>query len=291
MEKNNIKPVKKRARIILLSLAVLIAIALIWGFAIEPSLLTVSNIEYSDDRLPADMDGVRIVYISDIHAGPFYPPSAVERLAAKISEQNPDMLLFGGDMMERPESTTELDGERVSRAFAAIKPRLGKFAVYGNHDIWTPLMKKTAGEILSGGGFTILENSAAEIEPNFYIAGTAPWPMDGENSPQNYADVSKVAWTLDNNAFTLLLAHEPSQIRKDSQYPFALQLSGHTHGGQVAIPFVNPIKLPGGTEIYKSGFYKLTDTTMYVSRGIGTSVMRLRLFVPPEIVVLTLHQK
>jgi uncharacterized protein len=268
-----------------------LALAMVWGFAVEPSLLTVSGIEYSDKRLPQDMDGVRVVYISDIHAGPFYSPQAVERLTKKIAELEPDMLLFGGDIMPRPETMPIQDSARMAKAFAALEPKLGKYAVYGNHDIWTPLMKKTAEEILSGGGFTILENSAVEIEPGFYIAGTAPWPMDGENSVNNYADVSKVTWTLNNNAFVLLMAHEPAQIRKDSQYSFALQLSGHTHGGQVAIPFMSPIKLRGGMEIYKSGFYKLNNATMFVSRGIGTSVVRLRLFVPPEIVVLTLWRK
>ena len=82
-----------------------------------------------------------------------------------------------------------------------------------------------------------------------------------------------------------------AQIKKNAAYPFAFQLSGHTHGGQVALPLTGPIMLPNGTEIFKEGFYTLEHIKMYVSRGIGTSVIRVRFLEPPQIVVLTLHSK
>jgi predicted MPP superfamily phosphohydrolase len=81
-----------------------------------------------------------------------------------------------------------------------------------------------------------------------------------------------------------------AQLRKNAEYPFALQLSGHTHGGQIALPFARSLRTRDGTEIYEAGFYRRNDTTMYVSRGIGTSIVRMRLFEPPEIVVLTLRR-
>lgn len=291
MKKHDNPELKSRLKTLGLALAVLAATALVWGLAVEPELLTVSEISYSDARLPRDMDGVRIVYISDVHTGPYYPSRDVERLAARIRALNPDMLLFGGDMLQRPQDVGDVDAGGVAASFANLSPRLGKYAVYGNHDVWTPGMKKIAGEILTAGGFTVLENSAVQIEPGFYVSGTAPWPMGGENAPGNLSDAGKVAYTTQDNAFSLLLAHEPAQIRNNSKYPFALQLSGHTHGGQVQIPFTDHAFWVGKTEILESGFFNMGSTAMYVSRGIGTSVVRLRLFCPPEIVVLTLRCK
>jgi uncharacterized protein len=285
------KELKSRIKTLLKALAVLTAAALIWGFTVEPSMLTVSEIEYADARLPKEMDGVRLVYVSDLHTGPYYRPDAIKRLTEKIDALNPDMLLFGGDMLQRPADIGEVDSVGVASAFATVHPRLGKYAIYGNHDIWTPEMKMLAGQILTDGGFTILENSAVEVVPGFYISGTAPWPMEGERAFGNYSDVGKVAYTTDNNTFSLLMAHEPAQVRNNSKYPFAVQLSGHTHGGQVEVPFTDHAFWIGNTEIFESGFFTMGKTTMYVSRGIGTSVIRLRLFVPPEIVVLTLHKK
>lgn len=291
MKKAEKKQLQKRAQILLKVLAAAIALVLIWGLAVEPLLLTVSEVEYRDSRLPKELDGIRVVFISDVHVGPYYTEKNVERLAARIAGLEPDMVLFGGDLLWHEPDALLVDRKRVSAAFAALTPRLGKFAVYGNHDIISLQTKKIAEIILTDGGFTVLENSAVEVSPGFIVAGTASWPMEGEDSPRNHADVGKVAWITEDNAFSLLLSHEPAQIRKNADYPFALQLSGHTHGGQVALPYVGPIILPGGTEVYKAGFYTLKETRMYVTRGIGTSVVRVRLFAPPEIVVLTLHKE
>lgn len=291
MEKKEKKQLKKRTKVLLRALAVLIAIVLLWSLAVEPMLLTVTEIEFADARLPKEMDGIRVVYVSDIHVGTYYSPADVERVTAKIATLNPDMVLFGGDLLQHEGDAVKVDRERVAKAFEALKPPLGKYAVYGNHDIICLQTKTIAEMILSHGGFTILENDATQVVPGFYIAGTEPWPMEGENSPRNHADVGKVAWTTENNAFSLLLSHEPAQIKKNAAFPFALQLSGHTHGGQIALPITGPIMLPNGTEIFKEGFYTLENTRMYVSRGIGTSVIRVRFLEPPQIVVVTLHRK
>lgn len=290
MNQPKTKQLNKRIRVLLLSLAALLAAALIWALAVEPALLTVRQIEYADARLPEALDGMRIVYFADLHAGPYYKPAAVERLAAKISELKPDMLIFGGDMVQHEASALLLDYNRVGAALASVDAPLGKYAVYGNHDIISSVTKAVAAAILSEGGFTVLDNEAVEALPGFYIAGTAPWPTEGENSPRNLSDVSRVAWAAETGKFALLLSHEPAQLRKNAEYPFALQLSGHTHGGQIALPFVDTLRI-ADMDIYRAGFYREKNTEMYVSVGIGTSIVRIRMFVPPEIVVLTLRRE
>jgi uncharacterized protein len=282
---------KKRLRIVLWAVLALFMLSAVWGLVIEPSLLTVTEFTLTDGRLPRDMDGIRVVFITDIHTGPFFPPEDVERLCAKINPLQPDMVLFGGDLLTHEKELATLDTVRVAKAFATLNPRLGKAAILGNHDIQSETMRQSANKILSDGGFTVLDNTAVQIEPGFYVSGTEPWPMPGTYTPPLHSDADKVAWTTDNNAFSLLLAHEPAQFVDASEYPFALTLSGHTHGGQVALPFHGVMLLPNGSHVYKAGPYELNGRKMYVSRGIGTSIIRLRLFVPPEIVVITLHRE
>ena len=277
----------KRWKILVWTALALMLLCAVWGFCIEPSLLTVTQIEFADSRLPQDMDGIRVVFISDIHVGPSYSPADVEKLCKKIDSINPDLTLFGGDLLQYGNSLPTLDSERIARAFATMKPRLGKFAIYGNHDIQSDKMRQTAQTILSDGGFTILDNTAVELQPGFFIAGTEPWPMPGSYTLPRHSSANKVAWTTDNDAFSLLLAHEPAQFIEGSAFPFALTLSGHTHGGQVVLPFIGSIVLPNGSHVFKAGFYELNGRKMFVSRGIGTSIIRVRLFVPPEIVVIT----
>jgi predicted MPP superfamily phosphohydrolase len=137
----------------------------------------------------------------------------------------------------------------------------------------------------------VLENRAVQAAEGFYVAGTKPWPMHLEQAGENGEDSGSLAWAASNGYFTLLLAHEPAQIDDNSKLPFALQLSGHTHGGQVALPFIGPLGHTYATGGYDAGLYKVNGTTLYVSRGIGTMLMRVRFLVPPEIVVLTLRRK
>ncbi len=283
------RPLSKRTRVLLLALACAAALCMLWGFAVEPLQLTVSEVEFADSRLPKEMDGTRVVLLTDIHVGPFYSERDVERVMDKVAELKADMVLFGGDLMPKTSNYKQVDGERVSRALAGLKPRLGKYAVLGNHDIRTADIQQTAISILESGGFQLLQNDAKKIGPGFYLCGTGSASDDGPGSPTDQADVSKVAWTTEHNAFSLLLSHEPSQTDANAQYPFALQLSGHTHGGQISLPLIGPFLLYGH-EDYFAGFYTVGQTRLYVSRGIGTSVVRARFLAPPEIVVVTLRK-
>ncbi len=290
MKRKTKRPLSKRTRVLLLAFACVAAFCLLWGLAVEPLRLTVSEVEDADSRLPKEFDGTRVVLLTDIHVGPFYSERDVERMLEKMAELDPDMVLFGGDLLQKVSDYQQVDGARVSRAFAKLKPRLGKFAVLGNHDIRTTDMQQTATSILENGGFQILQNDSREIAPGFFLCGTGSASDDGPGSPTDQADVSKVAWTTEHNAFSLLLSHEPSQTEANTKYPFALQLSGHTHGGQISLPLIGPFLLYGH-EDYFAGFYTAGQTRLYVSRGIGTSVVRARFLAPPEIVVVTLRKE
>jgi predicted MPP superfamily phosphohydrolase len=273
-----------------LALAALAALLLVWAFLIEPSLLTVTKLEFSDARLPEEMDGARAVFFADLHVGSCYSEADVERVAKKINSLEPDILFFGGDLTQYEPPDSEPDAGRVSAAFAAIEPPLGKYAVLGNHDFDSPGAEALARKMLEGGGFTILENGSVEVTEGFYVSGTKPWPNHLSVIGQDPDNETGAAWPARNGFFTILLAHEPAQIEGFSKVPFALQLSGHTHYGQVALPFFGPLAKTYATNGYYAGLYKVNDTAMYVTRGVGSVDMRVRFCAPPEIVVITLRK-
>ncbi len=270
-----------------LLLATLAALALLWGFAIEPSLLTVTNIEFADERLPSELDGMRVVFFADLHVGSVYPETESERVARKITALKPDLVLFGGDLTQWEEPGKEPDSQRVAAAFAAIEATYGKYAVLGNHDVWPEGMRDEALGMLEGSGFTVLENQAVEITPGFWLTGTKPFTLHRQGNTEAKGGVARPA--LDGQ-FTLLLAHEPAQVDDWVEYPFALQLSGHTHNGQVALPFLGPLAKTYGTNGYYAGKYQVRDTLLYVTRGVGVIDKHVRFGAPPEIVVVTLRK-
>lgn len=277
----------KRAAFTILTVALLVALAVLWGFVIEPSMLTVTNLEIIDGRVPAAQDGLRVVFFSDLHVGSCFTVEEAERAIEKIKGLKPDLLLFGGDLTQQEKPGNEPDGARVSSAFAAIRPRYGKYAVFGNHDVWPSEMKPVARKMLEDGGFTILENTAAEPAEGIHLAGTLPWPM---HTGKGGSGRQSVTWAAQNGYFTILLAHEPAQINDFKKVSFALQLSGHTHGGQVALPVIGPLAETYATDGFYAGKYRVKDTLLYVTTGVGVIDRHVRFGAPPEVVVVTLHK-
>lgn len=271
-----------------LLVVVLAALALLWGFAIEPSLLTVTTIEFADERLPAALDGTRVVLFADLHVGSVYTEADAGRVAEKIVSLKPDLVLFGGDFTQWEQPGSEPDSQRAASAFAAIEAKYGKYAVLGNHDIWPERIKPMAMEMLGNSGFTVLENRSVEVADGFWLAGSSPWPLHREGTPEAEGGVARPA--LDG-FFTLLLAHEPAQADEWAQYPFALQLSGHTHNGQVALPIIGPLAKTYATNGHYAGKYQVRNTLLYVTRGVGVIDRHVRFCAPPEIVMVTLRSK
>lgn len=259
---------------------------LVWAVFIEPNLLTVTQRTFRSSKLPRELDGLRVVFFTDLHAGPRYSEAAIERVARKISKLQPDLLLFGGDFLHRQATADRLDASRISKAFAAIESPRGKYAIYGNHDVWTARTEEITQTILGNAGFVLLDNEACEIAPGFSIVGTRSHTIThyivSRPNPQK-------AFSTVKEGFTLLLSHEPEQFIENAKYPFELQLSGHSHGGQVALPLIGPLLLPEGAKKYPYGEYKIGERTLFTSRGIGTSILKVRFNAPPEIVVYTLE--
>jgi predicted MPP superfamily phosphohydrolase len=256
--------------------------ALAWAGWIEPRRLVTVRRTLALPRWPAELDGVRLGVISDIHGGaPHAGVRAIARAVERLNAEVPDVVLLLGDFIDAHVIWGgRLAPELIARELGALRARHGVFAVLGNHD-W-----KQAGDgmwrALREAGIDVLENRAAAAG-DFHVAGLADLRERRPDLPTALAGVPP-------DAPVILLSHDPDV------FPFvpervALTLSGHLHGGQVAIPVVRRPAIPSRYgERYARGHVVEDGRHLYVTSGLGTSGLPLRFLAPPEVVVLELRQ-
>ncbi|MEG0392399.1 MAG: metallophosphoesterase, partial [Anaerovoracaceae bacterium] len=199
-----------------------------------------------------------------------------------INESNPDIIVFLGDLFDEF-STYEGDDQKISAALAELKAKKGKFAVFGNHDYGGGAENEYVG-VMDAGGFRVLVNQSVQFkESNVTLTGVDDYLI-------GYGNASVVN---ENplGAYNIVACHEPDVIDKIMNSPVDLMISGHTHGGQVKLPFVEPRYLPDLGKKYIQGKFEINNlakTTLYVNRGLGTTKAPARLFSVPEVTIIDL---
>lgn len=250
-----------------------------YSFNIEPKWLYTKKVAIPIKNLPHSLEGFSIVQISDIHLYPYVEIDIVIKAVERINTLNPDVVVLTGDYVyEKADSIFEL-----APILAEINARYGTFSILGNHDYWTD-----AGIVQEGlgqAGIPVLINEGIHIEvgrDRLHIAGLD----DGwDGSP----DLDAAMETSISGVPTILLIHEPDFIEEIAKDPrISLQLSGHTHGGQVRIPGFGAPILPLYGRLYDYGLYRVNKTWLYVNPGIGLLPPPVRLNCRPEITEITL---
>lgn len=238
-----------------------------YAVVIEPNILTVKRVKIKDERLK----GLRMVFASDFHFKP-YEKYRLTRIVKKINTQNPDIILLGGDYVNGHKKGNTLDTKIIAKCLGSLKSKYGTFAVMGNHDGWQG--KKEIIEAFEAAGINVLENSARSFD-KFSVAGV-------EDLQTGNPDIKKALAGVKSPA--ILLTHTPDMIDEIPQ-DAVLTLAGHTHGGQVVLH--KPLTVPSkyGTK-YAYGLFEENGKKMFVSRGLGTSILPLRFNCFPEIVVI-----
>ena len=229
--------------------------------------------------LPADAKSVRVAFAADLHIGPQTGPSVLRRAVEAIMAQKPDLILLGGDMLDDALQGTPADRELLARLAAP----LGVFAVPGNHDAFGG--HKRAVAFLESCGIAVLMDEARRVGPLLLLGINDP-DVRAQRGGSN-ADVSALLDDLPRDAPVILLAHRP-ELLANSVGRFALQLSGHTHGGQ--IPLLKTLLehasgTPTGLSRHSS---PEGESLLYVTTGVGFSKLPIRLGAPPEVVVIDL---
>lgn len=247
-----------------------------YAFRVEPFLLLVK--EYQIGK-PDSSSFLRLLQVSDIQISQDYPESELTKIVTKINEQKPDIVVFTGDLFDIYSEYHPV--EEVTEALAQIQAPYGKYAIWGNRDYGGGADREYRN-ILSDSQFVLLENESHTIDldngKTIVIAGL-------DDALLGNPDIKKTEESLTQNAdYRILLLHEPDLTDNFSSDCADLALAGHSHGGQVKLPYLQ-IFTTSLAEKYINGFYKVNGIELYVNTGIGTSHIPARFMVPPKLAV------
>jgi uncharacterized protein len=257
-----------------------------YGYLMEPNWFKVDTIRLKLPRLSRQFSELRVAQISDIHMGGWMNLERLQRVADLVIEEKPDLLLITGDFVIG-HSAADISQQSVQDLITGLS-RLGTsfptFAVLGNHDYWTDV--QLVRHIVSSSGITELTNTVFTLQrenESLHLCGV-------DDIWEGNARLDDVIAQLNDDGSAILLAHEPDFADTSAATGrFDLQLSGHTHGGQVVLPFIGPPILPYLGRKYPSGLYKIGEMFQYTNRGVGMARLPLRINCPPEITVFILE--
>lgn len=224
---------------------------------------------------------VRIVQISDLHLEEF--DDYFRKVGELIAAQAPDLIVLTGDYLEE-----ERNIRAVLEFLRTLKAPHGVFAVQGNWEYWSRLEGENLRRHFAGAGVRLLINERADLE-----VGGQRLSLLGLDYPSASDHLRRLQEQADPARFNLLLSHVPAFAHELLERHVGLILCGHTHGGQVRLPLLPPLYLPRFSGRFVAGLYRVGrfDTPLYVNRGIGTSVLPVRLACRPEITVIELTPK
>jgi uncharacterized protein len=266
----------KRLIRILLFLVALAAILTGWCYRTALADPVVREARVGLAGWPAGAPPVRAVLISDIHvAGPDMPPERLARIVERINGLNPDIVLIAGDFVSDKRSSTRHYAQAEAAApLAGLRPRLGTFAVMGNHDHWRNGAE--AHRALAAAGVRLLDNQAVAAGP--LALGGLDDPFTGRDRP-----AATVAAMRRLPGARVLLSHSPDPF-PDLPRDVGLMLAGHTHCGQARLPFVGAVMtLSRYGQRYACGLVREQGRTLIVTAGLGTSGLPLRLGAAPDL--------
>jgi predicted MPP superfamily phosphohydrolase len=243
--------------------------------------------EFFLPRWPERMNGFTVAVLSDFHYDPYFSIHPLRAAIAMVNRLHPDLIALTGDFVSVP-----LVGDERKAAFAAepcarllrqmTAPR-GIWAVLGNHDDATDPEHVT--HALQAENIQVLANQSEPIEQD----GARFWLAGVNDVISGTADLTETLRRVPDGEAVILLAHEPDFADEAFEYPIDLQLSGHSHGGQIRIPFLPPLYLPELAKKYVWGTYRIGPLMLHTSAGLGTIGIPMRLNCPPEITLLTLR--
>jgi hypothetical protein len=254
-----------------------------YAWAVEPNWLDVVKVKLTLPNLPEEFDGYRVAQISDIHAGKWMPDARLARAVDLVNQQQADLIAITGDFVTQTYAAAPVD---IVPAMKRVRAKDGVVAVLGNHDYWGDLGPHLIRRVIRESGMVDLNNNVHTLERDgklFHVAG-----VDSYRAKAGRLD--EVIGKLSHKGAAMLLAHEPDYADVSARSRrFDLQISGHSHGGQVVVPFVGPPHLPPLGRKYHTGRYQVGEMIQYTNRGLGMVGLPIRFWCRPEITVFTLE--
>lgn len=272
---------KKILKFLLFAIVVIILV-IAYSRYVGTSGLVTKEYKIETNKIDDSFDGLKIVHFSDLHYKRIINRERLESVVEEINLINPDIVFFTGDLIDKDFDITDQDKIDLTECLKMINSKYGKYAVNGNHDYVRD--ENLLNEIYDGSDFILLNNNYDIIygdgDDKLFIGGL-------DNYSYGKSDIDKVMNYFVNNEdinYKIILVHEPDYADNFiNRYNIDLILSGHSHNGQVNIPYIKKLFLPYGSKKYYENYYEINNTLIYVSSGIGESRINFRLFNRPSI--------
>jgi predicted MPP superfamily phosphohydrolase len=245
------------------------------GYVYERHRLEVTRVSLPVSGLPRGLDGLRVGFLTDVHHGLFVTQQDIARAVARLTAERPDVIALGGDYVNWRDARYV---DPCAEVLGSLQAPHGVFAVLGNHD-----EERATSAALRRHHIEVLRDERANLRvrgETLGIAGLRYWT-------RRTKDISAAVGV--SVAPALLVAHDPRRLKEASALGVSAMLSGHSHGGQVVLPFVGAIAAREFPVV--SGVGHLENTSIFVSRGVGTILIPYRLNCPPEVAVVTLERR
>jgi hypothetical protein len=254
---------------------------------LEPNRPRIVRHDFFLPRWPEKLNGFTIAQLSDFHYDPYFSIHPLRAAIGMVNALRPDLIALTGDFVTSPfygdPEKAALAAEPCAGLLRQMNAPGGLWAVLGNHDDATD--RRFVTHTLQAANIHVLANQSQAIEhggARFWLAGV-------HDVLSGTADLQKTLRGIPAGEAVILLAHEPDFADVAARFPIDLQLSGHSHGGQVRIPFLPPLYLPPLARKYVRGMFHIGELTLYTNAGLGTIGVPVRLNCRPEITLLTLR--
>jgi uncharacterized protein len=254
---------------------------------LEPNRPRIVRKDFSLPRWPERLNGFTVAMLSDFHYDPYFSVHPLHAAIPLVNGLRPDLIVLTGDFVSAPlvgdERKAALAADPCARVLHQLVAPHGLWAIMGNHDDGTD--RRHVTQALQAENIQVLANQSEAIEHD----GARFWLAGVNDVLSRTADLTKTLRRIPADEAVVLLAHEPDFADEASRFPIDLQLSGHSHGGQVRVPLLPPLYLPPMAKKYVLGTYNIGPLTLYTNAGLGTVGVPMRLNCPPEITLLTLR--
>lgn len=273
------KNFKFKKRWLLTAIAITLIASELFFFSIRRFDVLVQ--EVSLEKTHDDLKGMKIVFISDLHFGFNMNSELFDDVINWVNKLDADVILFGGDLFDHPSTLLPDQSMQlvVSSGLSRMNANIAKIAVLGNHDYESKLTSTMTTQVLQDGGFNVLVNQMQRLEVGIgaiQIVGIDSSILGNPNIEQSLALVNE-------EELVLVLTHTPDTVLKLPTQKVDWQLSGHSHGGQIALPWIGPIVTPPDSRKFTHGTYDVNSIRLDITNGLGTTGIKARFFANPSI--------
>ena len=257
---------------IIFSIILAITLLLLYMRFIGTSGLSVREYKIKNSNL-SSFYGLKIVHFTDLHYGMSVDDKKLAFLVETINKTKPDIVIFTGDLVDRHTKVTDEISKILIKNLSNIESTYGKYYVKGNHD----KANKSYDSIMTNSNFKSLTDYDV-----IYSKDNKSLFIGGVNVDESLNNKTTETLNLNNYDYKIFALHYPDKVDEVIKYNFDLIVAGHSHNGQVRLPIIGPIITPDNAKKYYEPYYKINNTKLYISGGIGNSVLNFRLFDKPS---------